>query len=198
MPHLQSITTQLCADTCFATTDLYKCYWKFPMARELQELQSLITPDGVYTPTRILHGLTNAAAQVQSTVSRISKEIRDNLLQWIDDMLVHCSSVEHLMSILDKFFKICHQHNLRLHAEKCHLFLKEVSWCGRIISEQGIRMDPARLNALTNMAHFHFTSYLLGTTYAKACNAYSSTMGQYSDQLSVYNFPYRCQQKRMG
>ena len=151
MPHLEAISAQLSEDICFATIDLCHCYWQFPVSEESQELQSFITPEGVYTPTRILHGLTNAVAHVQSTVSQICIPIRDQILQWIDDMLIHCRTPQQLLQTLQNFFLICRTYNIKLHAKKCSFFLKEVAWCGRLISKDGIRLDPARINALTTM-----------------------------------------------
>ena len=40
---------------------------------------------------------------------------------------------------------------MKLHAAKCKLFLREVTWCGRAISADGIKLDPKRLEAIVNM-----------------------------------------------
>lgn len=151
MPNLESATTQLSEDTCFALIDLCHCYWQFPVEYTSQECQSFITPDGVFTPTRVLHGQSNATAYVQSTVQSLCTSIRDEILQWLDDILFHCRTARNLLTALREFFKICRTHGLKLHASKCQFFLKIVSWCGRIISEDGVRLDPSRLDALINM-----------------------------------------------
>lgn len=151
MPHLEAISSQLSQDTCFATIDLCHCYWQFPVCEESQELQSFITPEGVFTPTRILYGFTNAVAHVESTVSEICIPIRDQMLKWIDDMLLHCNNAQQLRHILQQFFDICRTYNIKLHAKKCCFFLQEVAWYGRLISKDGMRLDPARTDALTTM-----------------------------------------------
>jgi hypothetical protein len=60
MPHVESELSRLQSSKFFATFDLSHGYWQLPLAPESQECQSFITPDGVYSPTRVLHGTTNA------------------------------------------------------------------------------------------------------------------------------------------
>ena len=151
MPHLDDAMQELAKSTCYATIDLCHGYWQMPLEKESQECQSFITPEGVFTPTRVLHGQTNATFYFQSTISKICHPLRKNILQWLDDLLIHAETPEKLLDILGNFFEICQQHGIKLHAAKCKLFLTEVQWCGRLISKRGIRMDPRRLQGLQEM-----------------------------------------------
>lgn len=45
----------------------------------------------------------------------------------------------------------CRQHGLFLSAKKCVFFTKAVRWCGRVISKDGIKMDPSRVSALQEL-----------------------------------------------
>eukprot|EP00644_Phytophthora_capsici_P008513 jgi/Phyca11/16446/fgenesh1_pg.PHYCAscaffold_20_\ len=54
----------------------------------LSEIYSILTEEGVITPTRVLMGGTNSVAYVQSTVQEMFAELFNNgLLIWIDDLL---------------------------------------------------------------------------------------------------------------
>lgn len=55
-------------------------------------------------------------------------------------------------SVLDRFLEICIGKNLQLSARKCKLFSKELPWCGRLIIEDGYKMDPRRLEGLKNIS----------------------------------------------
>jgi hypothetical protein len=44
-------------------------YWQLPLHEDSQECQSIITPDGVYTPTRVQHGTTNATVHMQASIT---------------------------------------------------------------------------------------------------------------------------------
>lgn len=63
MPNLEQELTKLSDSRYFGTFDLSHGYWQLPLERKSQELQSFITPDGIYSPTRVLHGTTNAVSQ---------------------------------------------------------------------------------------------------------------------------------------
>ena len=40
---------------------------------------------------------------------------------------------------------------MKLHAKKCRFFMKQVVWCGRQISGDGIAFDPRNLSGLLSM-----------------------------------------------
>ena len=151
MPNLEQVTSELANDVCYASLDLCHGYWQLPLHKDSQECQSFISPDGVFTPTRVMHGQTNAVCYLQSSFQLVTKSIRDSLLQWLDDMLIHCRSPDQLLQVLRTFFLICRKHGFKLHAKKCKLYLEEVKWCGRLISKEGIKLDPRRLQALLDM-----------------------------------------------
>ena len=73
----------LAGSTCFAQIDLFHGSLQLSLDEESQEFQSFITPDGVYTPNRILQGQTNAAPFFQSFIQQICKPFRENLFQWL-------------------------------------------------------------------------------------------------------------------
>ena len=151
MPSLEAMTLELAGDTCYATIDLCNGYWQMPLHPDSRECQSFITPDGVFSPTRVLHGQTNAVAFFQSSLQQLLLPLRDKILQWLDDLLFHCKDFNELLCGLRSFFEICRASHIKLHARKCKFFMKHVSWCGRLISQEGIRFDPRNFAALLEM-----------------------------------------------
>jgi len=152
MPDLEASLGKLKNKKVFALIDLCQCYWQFLLDADSQECLSFITPEGVFSPTRVPHGQRNAVSYCQSSIQDMCKHILDKFMQWLDDMLFHATTADELLNSLEEFFEVCTESGLKLHAAKCQLFLKEVRWCGRVISAEGVRMDPARLEALVEMA----------------------------------------------
>lgn len=152
MPNLEHELTKLSSSAFFATFDLSHGYWQFPLAEESQECQSFITPDGIYTPRRVLHGTTNAVTYLQSSLATIIPEsLRANVMFWLDDILLHSATVEGLVAAIQELIGIFAQHNIHLHPDKCLLYEEEMRWCGRHITRKGIRFDPRRSAALREM-----------------------------------------------
>ncbi|KAG2950455.1 hypothetical protein PC117_g4442 [Phytophthora cactorum] len=124
----------------------------FAMAVWCQEIYFILTEEGLITPTRVLMGGANSVAYVQSTVQEMFSEVLNKgLLIWIDDLLGYGKSNEGLLILLKKVLTICAEKGLKLNPKKCSFYLREALWCGRIVSGDGVRHDPARLTALTSL-----------------------------------------------
>jgi len=153
MPNLEHELSELKDAVFFANFDMSHGYWQLLLSLISQECQSFITPDGVFTPTRVLHGTTNAVTHLQASLaSVIPASLRPNILCWLDDILIHAPTVEKLFEFISMFFKLCVDYNIKLHPAKCILYTTEICWCGRLISANGIRYDPRRLDGLLTMA----------------------------------------------
>jgi hypothetical protein len=63
----------------FATLDFCQGYWQIPLHKDSQDCQSFITPDGVYTPTRVLHGTRIATQHLQSVLVVMMDDIKSNI-----------------------------------------------------------------------------------------------------------------------
>lgn len=67
------------------------------------------------------------------------------MLQCLDDILLHCITEDELFCKLRELFSISREHRIKLHARKCQFYVTNISWCGGVISEEGIRMGPKRM-----------------------------------------------------
>ncbi|CEO95069.1 hypothetical protein PBRA_009601 [Plasmodiophora brassicae] len=81
----------------------------------------------------------------------IFDDMKENLLIWIDDILGFARSEEDLLHQLTRELERCRERNLKKNPNKCTLFARELKWCGRIYSREGVRHDPERIEALTSM-----------------------------------------------
>jgi hypothetical protein len=152
MPLLEVILERLRGKKRYFKLDFFKGFLQFAVAVRCQEIYSILTEDGVITPTRVLMGGTNSVAYVQATVQEMFDEIfNDGLLIWIDDLLGYEDDDEGLLRLLDKVLAICANKGLKLNPEKCSFYLLEALFCGRIVSGDGVRHDPERINALTRL-----------------------------------------------
>lgn len=151
MPHLESEVHDFAGSTCFASLDFVSGYWQLPLHPESYAACGIITPKGVVASRRVLPGLANATSFFQSTVEPLFSSLRPFMKAWLDDFSLHAKDEETLLNALEEFFKICHAKNLFLHARKCRLFERELRWCGRIVSKEGYRLDPSRLEGLKGM-----------------------------------------------
>ncbi|GMF40580.1 unnamed protein product [Phytophthora fragariaefolia] len=74
------------------------------------------------------------------------------VLVWLDDVLGFAKSPEGLLDVLEAFLQRCEQFGLKLHPRKCHFFMQKASWCGNVISADGVAHSPERVQGLVEMA----------------------------------------------
>ena len=96
-------------------------------------------------------GLTNAPTAFMDFMNRVFHPYLDQfVVVFIDDILVYSKDAQehehHLRTVLQTLKEIKLFSKLR----KCDFWLKEVSFLGHIISADGIRVDPAKIEAVLN------------------------------------------------
>ncbi len=180
MPHQEAEMADLEGATCFFDVDGFKQYWQEPLAKTSREYLSIVTPNGIYTPTRVLMGATDAVAYTQQTMETIMAPVLNNGVKvWLDDVLGYARNEEELLDRLEQVLKRCAQFGLKLHPEKCNFFKKSVKWCGRVISASGMTHCPIRIEGLVAME--------LPTTAAElqqfmcACNWMRASIPRYNE-----------------
>lgn len=129
---------------------------------------------------RLPFGLKNAPA----TFNRLMRTAMSGLqgiacLIFLDDIIVFSHSLEEHISKLTQVFNRLRDHNLKLQPEKCNFLRKEVTYLGHLISQEGIKLDPNKIVAVSNFPRpttQKSLKSLLGLT-----NFYRSHIQGYSD-----------------
>jgi hypothetical protein len=151
MKNLESCSNRLAGSTCCASADFSKCYWQLALDEDSQEGQSFVAPDGVYPPRPVLHGQVGATGSAQAAVRIMFQGLADKLLSWLDGLLLHCRDVDGLHGVQETFLNICAARGVKLGAARMDHCSQEVRWCGRMISKDGIWLDPSSVSALVAM-----------------------------------------------
>jgi hypothetical protein len=151
MKNLESCTHRLAASACYASADFSICSWPLALDEDSQEGQSIVAPDGVYPPRRILHGQVNATVCAQAAVRIMFQDLADQLLSWLDDLLLHGRDEDGLHGVLETFLNGCAACGVKLGAARMDLCSQEVRRCGRMVSKDGVWLDPSSMSALAAM-----------------------------------------------
>ena len=122
------------------------------MSKKSRAATAFVTPWGLYEWVRIPFGLMNAPANFQRFMEWCLGDLRDKVaIPYIDDIIVFSRTfeahVEHLREVLRKL----RQHGVKLKPRKCSLFKREVHFLGRIVSDDGYRMDPESVKAVEKL-----------------------------------------------
>ena len=72
----------------------------------------------------------------------------DRVLVYVDDVVVMGKTEEDALKNLRLVFQRFKDANFKLKAAKCKLFQKEVTFLGHVISEEGIKCDPEKIEVV--------------------------------------------------
>ncbi|KAF0689562.1 Aste57867_19002 [Aphanomyces stellatus] len=149
MPFQVEILEHVQGAVVLAVFDLIKGFWQMPLAEASRQVLSFMVNGKIMTPTRVMQGHVDSALYFQKTMENVCGSLLyHNLLAWIDDVLLFAKSIDEYLEKLETFLGLMQTHGLKLNPLKCRLYNTSVKWCGRVISGQGVKHDPARVEAL--------------------------------------------------
>ncbi|KAK1626120.1 hypothetical protein QYE76_000435 [Lolium multiflorum] len=103
---------------------------------------------------RMPFGLCNAPATFQRCMSAIFHGFCESIVEvFMDDFSVYGNSFDNCLRNLDKVLQRCEETNLVLNWEKCHFMVNEGIVLGHKISERGIEVDRAKVEAIEKMPY---------------------------------------------
>ena len=117
-----------------------------------QEKIVFTTPWGTFMYTKILFGLMNEAATFQQAMDIPFTNEKDKILViYLDDITIFCKSNEEHVAHLLKTFKKCKKFGISSSPKKSFFTMKEGKLLSHIISQEGIRIDPKRVEAISKI-----------------------------------------------
>ena len=151
LPRIDEILDSLGKAKWFTSLDLASGYWQVEMNETDREKTAFVTKQGIFEFNVMPFGLTNAPATFQRLMDRVFYDIKDKyVLVYLDDVTIYSSTfeehIQHLKEVLERFRRA----NLKLNLDKCHFCKKEISFLKHLVSEEGIKPDPTKVNKVKN------------------------------------------------
>ena len=96
-------------------------------------------------------GLTNALIAFMDIMNRVFRPYLDQfVVVFIDDILVYSRYEQEHWQHLKIVLQTLREKKLYVKLSKCDFWLKEVSFLGHIVSTEGIKVDPTKIEAVVN------------------------------------------------
>ena len=96
-------------------------------------------------------GLTNAPAAFQRFMNDICSDLLNvTVIVYLDDILIFSDNpADHVKHVREVLRRLC-THGLYAHPDKCLFVAQTVSYLGFILSQDGLKMNPAKIQAITD------------------------------------------------
>ena len=126
-----------------------KGFFQIPLDDESKLLTAMGTPYGVYIFNVLAMGLSLASDVFEITIRDITKDLK-GVINIADDILIYGSTVEehdrNLLALLDRALEV----NMTLNPKKFKFKCTSVPFFGNILTDNGIRPDPTKVEAIKN------------------------------------------------
>src|SRR3954451_21043239 len=152
LPFIDQMLERLSKKNHFCFLDGYSGFSQIIVKAQDQEKTSFTCPYGTYAYRRMPFGLCNAPGTFQRCMSAIFHGFCEEIVEvFMDDFSIYGTSFDNCLHNLDKVLQRCEETNLVLNLEKCHFMVNEGIVLGHKISERGIEVDRAKVEAIEKM-----------------------------------------------
>ncbi|KAL4020681.1 hypothetical protein IC575_019462 [Cucumis melo] len=150
LPRIDDLFDQLQGATVFSKIDLRSGYHQLRIRDGDIPKTAFRSRYGHYEFVVMSFGLTNAL-RYSWIDEQVFKEFLDSfVIVFIDDILIYSKTEaeheEHLHQILETL----RANKLYAKFSKCEFWLRKVTFLGHVVSSEGVSVDPAKIEAVTN------------------------------------------------
>jgi hypothetical protein len=149
LPRIDEILDNLGKCTYFTTLDLAQGFHQIEMSTESILKTAFSVNNGHYEYVRMPFGLKNAPSTFQRVMDNVLREyLHKSCFVYMDDVVIFSKSLhEHLVHIKQIFNKL-KEFNLKVQLDKSEFLCKEVAFLGHVITPDGIKPNPSKIEAV--------------------------------------------------
>ena len=171
LPVMDDLLPKLSQARVFSVVDAKNGFWHVPLDTDSSYLTTFATPWGRYRWKRMPFGISPAPEEFQRRLDNALEGL-EGVVPIFDDILVFGAERTREEAVLDHDKKLttlldrCRLRGIKLNKEKLKFRLDKVSFMGHTITSEGLKPDPAKVEAIQRMpapANKQDVRRLLGT-----------------------------------
>ena len=150
IPTLDDAIAKIGNSKFYSKLDLTSGHWQVKLDYESSLLTTFNTPFGRYRFKRMPFGIKSAQEVFQKKFDEVCENL-EGCFKIVDDVIISRKSKQEHDQNLMAFLQHCREKNIRINHEKCVFFTTQVSCFGHIFMSEGLKPDPTKLAAITQM-----------------------------------------------
>jgi hypothetical protein len=153
LPNMEHILQRVTGASRISMIDGFFSYNHISVMPEDREKTTFTTPWGTFMYAKMPFGLMNAGARFQRAMDIAFIREKDQFVViYLDDITVFSRSDKEHRCHLRKVFLKCRRFGLSLNPKKSLFSMKEGKLLGHIVSAEGVRIDPSRVEAIQTLS----------------------------------------------
>lgn len=179
IPRIEDILDGLSGRTLFTTLDIKGAFHQIELTENSRNYTAFTAGNFQYHWRRMPMGLAMSPLTWQRAINTIlSKLIGHGVYVYLDDVIIYAKTREEHDLLLRKVLNRLQRHNLQLKISKCIFYAREFEFLGHIISRDGIRTNPKKIEAVKNFPRPKNMKEL--QSFLGLCNYYRRFVKSYS------------------
>ncbi|GJQ97807.1 reverse transcriptase domain-containing protein [Tanacetum coccineum] len=151
LSRIDDLFDQLQGSRYFSKIDLRSGYHQLRVHEDDIPKTAFRTRYGHFEFTVMPFGLTNAPAVFMDLMNRVCKLYLDKfVIVFIDDILIYSKTKEDHEVHLGLVLELLRKEKLYAKFSKCEFWLQEVHFLGHVVNQNGIHVDPSKIEAVKN------------------------------------------------
>ena len=148
LPTREEIMSNFAGAKIFTKLDATKGFWQLKLNEASSKLCTFITPFGRFRYLRLPFGISSAPEIYHRTVHNLFAHI-EGVNTSMDDVIISGSSFEEHDQRLKEVLETCRKSGFKLNRDKCEEGVNELTFLGENISDEGVKPDPKKTDAIS-------------------------------------------------
>ena len=149
IPRLEDLLSSLSNAKLFTRIDMSQAYAQLRLDETSKVYTTINTTKGLYQYNRLPFGVSSAPGVFQRTMEGILSDL-PGVSCYLDDVLIYGATKQEHDSRVTAVLNRLQTKGLKVQPHKCCFGVKEIFYLGYIISDAGIKADPAKVQAVAD------------------------------------------------
>jgi hypothetical protein len=150
MPTLEDVTSRLTNAKYFSILDITHAYWSIKLDEKSSLLTTFSTVFGRYRWLRLPFGISASSDLFQHKVEEIFEGLT-GMTSIVDDILIYGETREEHDANLRNVLERAKNKGIKFNPDKCIIAVQEVPFFGHLITSNGLKPDPSKIEAVTKL-----------------------------------------------